>query len=98
MTWLLFVSVTLQHVLCGSVAEFGVLATSLSTPFPAGDVWHGRNGISYCMILYHPRRGGSPSEESGTPDSKLQGKLTVEMKRKLRRRLEHVWDTPTMLA
>lgn len=54
----------LQHVLCGSVAEFGVLPTSLRTRFPAGDVWHGRNGISPNYDTHHPRRGGSPSEES----------------------------------
>jgi len=33
---------------------------------PAGDVWHGCHGISLNYDTYHPRRGGSPSEDSGT--------------------------------
>src|SRR6266446_7750389 len=63
--WTISASGNLQHILCGSVAEFGVLPTSLRTRFPAGDVWHERHGISPNYDTYHPRRGGSPSEESG---------------------------------
>jgi hypothetical protein len=62
--WVISASGNLQHVLCGSVAEFGVLPNSLRTRFPAGDVWHVRYGISPKYDTYHPRRGGSLSEES----------------------------------
>jgi hypothetical protein len=64
--WPVSSSGSLQHVLCGGVAEFGVLPISPRTRFPAGDVWYQCHGISLNYDTYHPRRGGSPSEESGT--------------------------------
>ena len=54
----------MQHVFCGCVAEFGVLRLHCARDYQAGMLaWPPRHHYDDAC---HPRRGGSPSEETGT--------------------------------